>query len=344
MKRIVLSILLIFLLVSCSKDEEVKEVASISKMQESKGTPVRVTTVEMGDLEKWSDYSSVLEGSEQTTVFGMLNDELEKIHVKIGDKVQKDQVIAQFAQDTPEAKYKQAKINLDTVEKTYNRMKKVFESGGISRQEFDNIEAQYKVAQENLNSTKKMVYVKAPISGIVVDVIAKEGRRISPADPVCKIARFNNLKTTVYVDEKDINYYTKGQKVFVKWDALKGEKFEGTIKKISLSADPEMRGFAVEIDIPNPDNKLRPGIFVDIEIRIEDIKNIISVPRQTILKEGEKEYVYIIESGKAVKKYIETGIENGTKIQVTAGLNIGDALVYEGHNILSNGNKVKVVN
>jgi len=254
MKKIMSLILVavMAMLMSCSDSKaDIGKVETISDIQKREGMPVRVLPVVKSSMEKWADYSGDLEGTEQVTVFSLMGDDLKNVNVNTGDIVGKNEVIAAFSKESPSAQYRQARINKETVEKTYKRMKNVFESGGISQQNLDEVEAQYKVAVENFKATSRMIEVKSPIAGVVVDVFVDKGERVGPQTPICKVAKISELKTTIYVDESDIVNFAKGQDVVVTWDALKNQKFHGAIKKISLSADPKKRGFAVEVVIEN---------------------------------------------------------------------------------------------
>ena len=331
-------------LISCSDSKaKTTKVESIAQIQQREGIPVVVEKIKKTKLEKWSDYTGDLEGTEQVTVFGLLGDDLKDVNVVIGDIVEKDEVIAEFSTDNVAAKYRQAQINMETVERTYNRMKSVYEAGGFSKQKLDEIEAQYKVAVENFNATSKLIKIKSPISGVVVDVFVDKGERVDPKTPICKIAKISELKTTIYVDESEIINFSKGQHVDVRWDAYKNKRFNGSVNKISLSADPRRRGFAVEILVDNSKMLLKPGIFADINVRTTNKSDIIKIPRTAIMKNDEKKYIFVSKNNIAEKKEIITGLESGNFVEIISGLNVDENLIINGQSLLNDKAKVKIV-
>jgi len=269
--------------------------------------------------------------------------------VEIGDRVTKDQIVAKFSTSNLQAQYKQAEIQYLTIEKTYNRMKKIHEAGGISLQKLDEIEAQYNVSKVNFNTTKELILIKSPIAGVVVDMFVERGQKIGTKDPVCKIAKISKLKTTIYVDETDINNLHTNDNVIVTWDGLKGEEFNGKIDKISISAEPRLRGFAVEISIDNRSNLLKPGTFVDIKLKTLEKNNIISISRETIIEKSDKKYIYTISKDEKEKKNkaklteIKTGLFSGDFIEVKKGLKINDELIIEGQTLLEDNILVNIV-
>ena len=347
MKRTLISALTITILIllsGCAKKEEAeKQDTSIESLQAGSGIPVRVTGIIRSELTKWDEYSGTISGFEEISVFGLLGDNFEQVNVSVGDIVKSGDILAEFPTNNPQANYNQAKIGYETVEKTYERMKKVYESGGISQQQLDEIEAQYKIAKANFEATKQLVKVISPASGVVVDVFFHKNDKNDPQKPLCKIIKTNKLKTTVFIEEEKIAGYKKGQKVIVRWDGVKGKDFSGTINKISMSSNPAARGFSVEILIGNEKDELMPGIFVYVLTPVYSRPEAISIPRDSFFKEGEKEFVYVAKDGAALKKEIKTGENIGNTVVVESGLNEGDILISEGRTLLTDGAKIRIV-
>lgn len=347
MKRTLISaltIMVLILLSGCARKEETeKQDSSIESLQAGSGIPVRVTGIIRSELTKWDEYSGTLSGFEEISVFGLLGDNFEQVNVSVGDIVKIGDILAEFPTNNPQANYNQAKIGYETVEKTYERMNKVYESGGISQQQLDEIEAQYKIAKANFEATKQLVKVISPASGVVVDVFFHKGDKNDPQKPLCKIIKTNKLKTTVFIEEEKIAGYKKGQKVIVRWDGVKGKDFSGTINKISMSSNPAARGFSVEILIGNEKDELMPGIFVYVLTPVFSRPDAISIPRDSFFKEGEKEFVYVAKDGAALKKEIKTGENIGNTVVVESGLNEGDILISEGRTLLTDGAKIRIV-
>jgi RND family efflux transporter MFP subunit len=328
----------------CSKSESAAaEDTSVETLQQKNGFPVRITEIKREDLTKWDEYTGTLSGFEEVSVFGLLGDNYSAVNVKVGDVVKKNDVLAEFPSNNPQANYNQAKIGFETTEKTYERMKRVYESGGISQQQLDEIEAQYKIAKANFNSTKQLVEVISPSSGVVADVFFNTGDKNDPGKPFCKIIKTTKLKTSIFIEEEKIKNYDKGQEVRIKWDGLKDREFNGVINKISMSSNPAARGFSVEVTVDNEKEELMPGIFVYVYTKIYNKPDAIAIPRDAIFREGGKDYVYLADNGAAVKKQVVKGENNGNQIEITEGLKAGDRLISEGRALLKNGDKVRVV-
>ncbi|MBN2857419.1 MAG: efflux RND transporter periplasmic adaptor subunit [Candidatus Delongbacteria bacterium] len=340
---IALTAALLFL-TGCSKSESAAvEDTSVETLQQKNGFPVRITEIKREDLTKWDEYTGTLSGFEEVSVFGLLGDNYSAVNVEVGDVVKKNDVLAEFPSNNPQANYNQAKIGFETTEKTYERMKRVYESGGISQQQLDEIEAQYKIAKANFNATKQLVKVISPVSGVVADVFFNTGEKNDPGRPFCKIIKTSKLKTSIFIEEEKIKNYEKGQEVRIKWDGLKDREFTGTINKISMSSNPAARGFSVEVTVNNEEDELMPGIFVYVYTKVYNKADAIAIPRDAIFREGGKDYVYLADKGTAVKKQIVKGENNGNQIEITEGLKAGDKLISEGRALLKDGDKVRIV-
>jgi len=344
MKKIsVLLLAAILVLTSCGKSGAEVSAKPISKIQEEEGIPVRLSSVEKSDLSGWKDYSGVLEGKEQVVMYGMLGDELKVIHVRIGDRVKKDQILAEYSNENPQAQNRQARIGFETIEKTYERVKTIYQSGGVSKQQLDEVEAQYKVAKENLNASGKLLVIKSPIDGIVTDKFVDVGQIIDSKTPVFKISRTDQLKALIFVDEAQINSIRTGSAAKIVWDGDIKYEFTGKIEKLSLSAIPERRGFQAEILVDDPRKILRPGMFVTVNLETARLNNIVHVNRNVLVEENGKNFVYIAQNGKAVKKEITIGRSSGFDVEVLSGLSGGEELVVEGQNMVADGRLLKVV-
>lgn len=332
----------LILLTSCAK-EKAEAAKAISKIQEENGIPVRLNKVVKSDISAWKDYSGILEGKDQVVMYGMLGDELKVIHVKIGDRVVKGQVLAEYSNENPQAQNKQARIGAETLEKTYSRMLKVYETGGVSKQQLDEVEAQLNVARENLKASGKLLVIKSPIDGIVTDKFIDIGQIIDSHTPLFKISKIEQLNAQIFIDEAQINSYKVGQMAKIIWESDQKQEFNGKISKISMSAIPERRGFQAEVTVEDPKKILKPGMFVTVNLEVAKLNNVVHVSRNVIREEAGKLFVFTAENNTAAKREITIGRDTGFDVEVLSGLKENEDLITEGQNMVSNGSKLKVI-
>ncbi len=341
MKKLLIALSIAVLMVSCSKEKA--EVKTIEKRQEENGVPVKVITSAKTNLINWETYTSTLRGSSEVNVVPSLGDRLERLYVKVGDYVRKDQVIAKFEYDNMQAQNVQAKVNYENMKTMYERMKNVYEAGSISKQDFDNVTVQYEVAKQNYLSTSDLINIKAPISGYVTDVYITDDRKIldPQRDAICRISNTKSLKANIFIDEKTINNVKKGDAVIVKWV---GKEYNAKIAKLSLSSTEEVRGFSAEVSIPNTKNELKSGVFVDILIQTANKENVFVVKNQSIIKDEEgNSFIFIANGNKVEKRAVKLGETDGLNVEITEGLNEGESVVVEGAKFLEDGLNIKII-
>jgi len=165
-------------LVSCSGDNRIPESAALSGDRAEEAVPVKVKDLQRETFIQYQTYTAVLHGSREAAQTSSLNGIIENVYYDVGSYVEKDQVILSFPKDTSSAQYFQSRASYEAAEKTYSRMKNLFESNGISRQDYDQAKTQYEVQRANWNAVSDMVEVKSPVSGYLTQL------SVDPSDSV----------------------------------------------------------------------------------------------------------------------------------------------------------------
>lgn len=220
-------------------------------------------------------------------------------------------------------------------------MKELLAAGEISQQNYDNTLTQYQIAKRNFESIDQLVNVRAPISGTVISLPYRVGDVPKHDTKLFTIAQTNKMLAKVKVSDSEIGYIKKGAPAYAKWN---GQTFNGRVKDISLSIDPETKSFRVDVEIDNSKNVLKSGMTLDISIKTENKPNIISIERNLILKEGNKNYVFVDNNGIAKKKEVSLGSDFGIFTEILSGLDEGEKLINCCTTFLEDGMKIKVIN
>ncbi len=301
---------------------------------------------------------------------------LERLHVKQGDRVKAGQMVATLEHDqqdaligsteaqvaSAQADSERANAEMMNAKTNLDRYERLVKEGFSTRQQYDTIETAYRSARANYNAalakerqaaaeltrvkSNRMDYiVRSPIDGTVLnDYSLTPGAMISPSLPIVDIADLRKLKATLRVPESKIFVVKPGMPVFLRFDALPKEEFQGTVTRIDPYVDPSTRTSAVEVELDNAvsGNRLRPGMFGQASLVEREFKNAILVP-QSALHANEKGYhVFVEEGGVAKLRNVETGVRQGNEIQITEGLAPGEKVIVFGGNNLNDGEKVTV--
>lgn len=341
MKKILIILISVsILLIGCTK-KDVQKASSMEELYNEQGVPVKLKTIELQTFSKDLSFNTIISGNVETNVYASLSDQIHQLHVKIGDYVKKDQVIMEFPVNNPAASYKQAEAAYLLAKQTFDRMKNLYQSGGISKQDLDGAETQYKVSLANWDAVQQAVKVRAPIDGLVTDVMVRPSQKVNPGDLLCTVAQISQLRARVWLTDTEIAYAKKGGSAVFSWN---NKDYQARISDVAMSMNPDQKAFGVDLLIQNQHNELKSGINGIAKLNMIKKAGTIIIPRNVIQKgENNELYVYIADQGKASKRIVETGLTNNLEIEITKGLNHQDALIVEGFNILNENQKIKVI-
>lgn len=185
--------------------------------------------------------------------------------------------------------------------------------------------------------------VESPLSGIIGRVYVDKGTSVTPQTPIALVIDIDNVKIDLDIPEKYIPQISIGQEASIKVDSYPGIKFKGNVSKISPVIDLATRTAPIEIEIPNAEHRLKPGMFARVQLTTEQHKNVLAVLKEAFVGREPNIYLFVIENNKAVLRKITTGIHQGNFIEVTRGLNAGENIVVMGQQKLRDGTSVTIV-
>lgn len=192
------------------------------------------------------------------------------------------------------------------------------------------------LAQEHLDESA----IKAPISGTISERFMDKGDIASLTKPFVTIINIDTVKVVAKVPERELENIKLGQKAIVKPDAYPDEEFTGKLVNISPIIDRTSQTCDIEIEVPNQNQRLKPGMFVRVELTVSEDKVALVIPADSFIKDGEDNYVFVVNNGKAIKKKVKLGISDGIKIEIISGLNLGEQLIIAGQSALKDGMSV----
>ena len=302
-----------------------------------------------------------------------------ELHVKQGDRVKKGQVVATLEHEQQDALIlstiaqaasaradtEKARAEMLNAKTDLDRYSRLVKEGFSTQQQYDAIqteytsaeasyraalakEKQYEAEEKRVKSEKNDYIIRAPIDGIVLnDYSLTAGAMISPSSPLLDIADPRKLKATLRVPELKIFSVAVGMPVTLRFDALPGESFDGSVTRIDQYVDPSTRTSNVEIVLDNEKQaggRLRPGMFGQAAIVEKAYTNSLTIPEGALHASEKGHYVYVVRDGKAVRRDVKTGIQEGGRIPLLEGLTEGDEVIIFGGNNLRDGESVTVRN
>jgi cobalt-zinc-cadmium efflux system membrane fusion protein len=174
----------------------------------------------------------------------------------------------------------------------------------------------------------------APISGIVVERNATVGATVGSDASLFKIIDISSVWIDANVFEKDLGRVRRGQEVRVTVPAFPGVTFLGRVILISSVVNPETRGVQVRTEVSNPDGRLKPDMFANVEIVTDVRRAAMSLPQSAVLDDGGQKVVFVATDKGYEKHIVTTGIQNGDRVEILDGLQAGDKVVIKGNYLL----------
>jgi cobalt-zinc-cadmium efflux system membrane fusion protein len=176
--------------------------------------------------------------------------------------------------------------------------------------------------------------LNSPIDGVVVERNATIGATVGTDANVFKIIDTSRVWIDANVFEKDLSRVRVGQGVKLTVTAFPGTTFSGKVIFVNSVVDPDSRTVKVRTEVPNPDGRLKPDMFANVEIITDVNSTAISVPQSAVLENEGKSIVFVAEGNGYQQRQVQLGIKNGDRVEIVDGLNSGDRVVTKGNYLL----------
>ena len=320
------------------------------------GVPVQVVKPERRDLVRSLTLPATVAPWYQATIYGKVAGYLRWIGVDKGDRVKKGQLLAVIDAPEIEDQYRQAQADYEIKRVTYERYLAVWNENHdiIAKQDVDVAQAAAEAAKHVRDSRKTLLdYTKvdAPFSGTITARFADPGAMIQAATssstgavPLLTLMDMDTLRVYVNVPQEAAFLAKPGVPAVLTVTELPDQRFDATITRTTGALDPATRTLLAEIDLPNEDHRLEPGIFVTVTLYLEQHRQALAIPPSAIVpsKTGDEKAVFVVEQDRARRVPVKTGIDDGVWIEVTQGLSGHEDIVVVGKSGLVDGQLVTV--
>ena len=301
---------------------------------------VSVAQVFVREVPQEAVYTSTVQAYVKNNIAPQMAGRITKINVEIGDFVKEGQVLAEI----DKAQLLQAQLQLQNQEVELQRLKSLYEEGGLSQSDYDAIQLQYNVLKTQVDNLLENTTLRSPINGVVSARNYDVGDMYAMSMPIFTVEQIVPVKLLIGVSETDYSKVKKGDSVTVTADAIPDKTFYGKVNRIYPTVDPATRTFTVEVKIDNSYRTLRPGMFARATVNFGSNNNVV-IPDVAVVKQqgsGER-FVYVLNEDNTVTyKKVVLGRRMGAEYEVLEGLQDGDKIVIGGQIRLKDGVKVIV--
>ncbi len=249
-----------------------------------------------------------------------------------------------------------AEANIEICRRNYENAKALHEAGAAAANDLSDAETALRVAQADLtalqanigaarsgidrlqHSLEKSV-IKAPAAGYVEDKNVAVGAYVAPGVPLAMVKNTLTIHAVIKIPQADAAKIKVGQKAKVKVDE-DNQEYDGTVSYISTEASMASRTFMAKVEVPNKDNKLKTGIFANVDIVSGSEVSVLVIPLQAVAGSEESYYVYTNDKGVARRTAVTLGETYDDRIEITSGLAEGADVICSNISVLQDGDLI----
>lgn len=322
--------------------------APLASAQKNRAANVFVETVEARKFSTRIEALGNLEPKEEVDL--TLNDagQIQKINFDDGQRVKAKQTLISLVQNEQKALVEAEMANVSEAQQQMERVNRLIIKKAVSQSEvdeaqrnLDNAKAQLRAVQ----SRQKDRVLYAPFSGVVGFRQVSIGAYVQPGDVVAHLVDDSEMKLEFSVPSTFLRHIKRNMPITASTDDYPGETFSGVVTSINNAVDPVTRTVSVRANIPNSDQKLLSGMFMEVSL-LAAPRTVIAIKEEATQSVGPRDFVYVIESrdGQLVSKKVEVdlGIHQDGYVEVISGLKAGLDIVSEGVLQVRDGGSVKI--
>ncbi|MDD4681251.1 MAG: efflux RND transporter periplasmic adaptor subunit [Clostridia bacterium] len=326
---------------------------------------VKAATVDQGEIKRILKESGTVESVRSIMVTAKSSGEIDNLLVEEGQSVKSGDLLMSSDGTSAELDIKSLQAELSGLRVQYSQAKdmagknkSLYEQGAMSYAEYNasNTAAKQLAAQisslqyavESYAVSSGAAGFTAPSDGVITGVYVKEGESVVAGALLIEISDLNEIyvKADFIAEDADLIREGDAAKIYNEDSDFSDEN--GFVKKVHLKAENKMsdlgvnqKRVTVEISFGTTD-KIRLGSNMDVDITVEKKDNVLRIPDLAVFEKEKKNYVYVIEEGKAVLRKIETGLEGEDYMEVVSGLSEGQTVILSPDDEISDGVKVKI--
>jgi len=357
-KRMILMLVAAALLVGALGYFKLRQVQAAVKGGAFQPPPAAVTTI-VAKQETWPSTLSVVGTTAPVhgvTVSADLPGTVDTITFDSGKFVHEGEVLVQLDTRQERAQLAAMEAQRDLAKINYDRMQQLVNEGVISRMEYDKSTAEQRQTEANVGEIKATIQrktIRAPFSGILGLRQVNLGQYMSAGTAIVSLQALNPIYANFNVPQQVMSQMRPGQSVKISTDGASGHEYTGRVNALESTVDESTRNVQVQATLANTDNKLRPGMFVQVEVGVGAQRSLFPLPASAINYAPFGDSVYIVTDlkgpdGKTYRgvrqQFVKIAGARGDQVGIVSGLNQGDEVVTSGAFKLRNGAAVAVNN
>ncbi len=335
-KCVLLGVAIIGLAACSAKTEDNKKKEEKDDVAKDERVPVEVEKLGRGFIEAVVLSSANLEAEQEVKVYSRTTNQVKKLLVEEGMKVKAGQLLVQLEDGTHKLQLAKAEARLAKAKREFERAQDLFRKEFLAQEDLNNAtyelkqaELQYAEADNELSYTR----ITAPIGGTITARKVNLGDFVNANQHLFDIVDYNSIVARVYLPEKGLGSLAIGQEARLSSKALGEEKFKGKIKRIAPLVDAKTGTVKVTVAV-NTNQKLMPGMYVDVAIVLETKSDALLIPKRALVYDNDLVYAFRVNRGgeriQVDRVAVVPSLADENAVMPLSGFNDGDEIVVAG--------------
>lgn len=319
--------------------------AKAESAREELPVPVDVAPPASGNVAAALSASTTLESEQQADVLSKIDGLVKSVRVEEGGNVARGQLLAELDDDERQLALAQARLKRSAARVELDRQTRAHQEGLNAQQDYDRAKNAFELAEAEVQSAElALTYsrVVAPFAGRVVERAVVQGRHVKPGEKLCTIASLRPLVAKVYLPEKDVVGLRIGQAADIVLEAAGGVKLTGRVIRIGPIVDVGTGTVKVTVEVSSPGEVARPGSFVNVAIVTDVHRDVLLVPKISIVRDDTSSYLFVANGDRAHRRKVTLGYSHDGQIEVASGLARGELVIVAGQGSLKDGARIEV--
>ncbi|MEM1262122.1 MAG: efflux RND transporter periplasmic adaptor subunit [Pseudomonadota bacterium] len=307
--------------------------------------PVAVAPVAERPLSETIEALGTTVARESVTITANVTETVSRVAFDDGDYVTAGDVLVELTSAEESSQLREAQVAIEDAQRKLDRLRDLGSRSLVSASEVDDAQAVLESAEARLATVRARIgdrLIAAPFGGVLGFRAVSVGTLVSPGTTITTLDDIATVNVDFTIPETALGAIRTGAPLVAKSVAYSGDEFAGVVKSIGSRIDPITRSVLVRAEMPNDDQRLRPGMLLSLEIVVNE-RNGISVPARAIVQETVRAFVFVAQpDGTAERREVTLGARSENSVEIVDGLAVGDQLIVTGIVKLRPGSAITV--
>lgn len=318
--------------------------------EEAELLPVEIKEISREFFSRYFEVTGVMEALKDAYISPEINGQIQKIMVDRGSRVKKGDLILKLNTDVTQKSMEEIETSLELAKRIFTKQEELWEQNIGSELQFleaknamETLEARLATFQKQL----EMAHVSAPFSGIIDDIMVKEGELASPGIPLVHLVNLGDMRVSANVSEAYLSSVSRGDQVELRFPAYPDLVMKAAVTRLGEVINPQTRTFTLEVELNNGGEKLKPNMLTSVRIKDYENDNALVVPSNVLRQDFNGTFLFRVTeangTSNAQKVYVNRGITVQDQTMITEGLSAGDQVITRGFNLVSDGTGIRII-